>query len=160
MHWFKTPEASNAPYQKLGKGGLLADLTKRELKIVHGFIHERDYLANEVIFDQGEDGQALYFILHGEVLICLQGRRDEPLARLDQGGFFGEMALIDNSPRSAQAIAGSECRLALLFRGDFERLMQSHAQIATKIAMQLARHLGQRMRGMLSGRQTPVEADH
>ena len=52
-------------------------------------------------------------------------------------------------PRSAQARAGSATELAVLFRGDFERLMESHAHIATQIAMQLARHLGQRLRQMV-----------
>lgn len=130
---------------------LLCDLSDRELKIVQGFVHARHYLGGEVVFDAGEEGQALYFVCSGEILICHPGQREHPLARLGAGAFFGEMALLDDSPRSAQAVAAGDSQLLALFRGDFERLMLSHAQIASKIALQLARHLGQRLRQMLAG---------
>ena len=61
--------------------------------------------------------------------------------------FFGELGLLDDWPRSAQARAAAPCELAVLFRGDFERLMASHGRIASQIALQLARHLGVRLRG-------------
>lgn len=141
----------------LGKAALLLGLRASELKIVEGFLHNRRYLPGEVIFDQGEEGQALYIVLSGQVLICQQGNVDRPIAALGAGAFFGELALLDDSPRSAQARAGEPTELAVLFRGDFERLMESHAQLASRIAMQLARHLAQRLRNMVS--QAPVEAE-
>ncbi len=61
------------------------------------------------------------------------------------------MALIDNAPRSAQARAAENCTVVVLFRGDFLSLMHSHALIASKIAMQLARHLGARLRTQVRG---------
>lgn len=135
---------------RLGRTPLLAGLRASELNIVEAFMHDRRYLADEVIFDQGEEGQALYVIVSGRVAICHPGRLESPIAVLGTGDFFGELALLDNSPRSAQARAAEPTELAVLFRGDFERLMQSHAHIASQIAMQLARHLGQRLRGMVA----------
>lgn len=134
----------------LGKTTLLSGLRSSELNIVEGFLHKRRYLPGEVVFDQDEDGQALYIVLAGQVLICRPGQADRPIARLGAGEFFGELALLDDSPRSAQARAGETSELAVLFRGDFERLMESHAQLASRIAMQLARHLGQRLRSMVA----------
>ena len=126
---------------------LFVDLNSREMKIVNGFMHERSYLKDEVIFDEGEDGQAIYFIRSGQVLICHQGQSEKAIATLDRGNFFGELALLDDAPRSAQARAAENCTLAVFFRGDFMGLMHSHALIASKIALQLARHLGVRLRG-------------
>lgn len=134
----------------LGDSYLFGSLKPRQQKVVESFIHQRQYLAGEVIFDQGEEGQALYVILSGTVVICPQGRQAEPISTLEAGNFFGELALLDDAPRSAQAVAASPCSIAVLFRGDFERLMESHAEIASRIAVQLARYLGQRLRQMVS----------
>jgi CRP-like cAMP-binding protein len=139
---------SNLPkrLRELKKMSLFVELTRREMKIVDGFMHERHYLKEEVIFDEGEEGQAIYIILEGKVLICHQGQADKPIATLESGNFFGELALLDDAPRAAQARAAQDCTLVVLFRGDFMNLMLSHALIASKIALQLARHLGARLR--------------
>ena len=142
--------ASDKPAQRLNDLRnllLFVDLNTREMKIVDGFLHERTYLKDEVIFDEGEEGQAIYFILAGKVLICHPGESDHPIAVLERGNFFGELALLDDAPRSAQARAAVNCTLAVFFRGDFLGLMHSHALIASKIALQLSRHLGVRLRG-------------
>jgi CRP-like cAMP-binding protein len=119
---------------------LLADLVPRELKVVSALLHRRRLLAGEIIFDEGEEGQAIYFILAGEVTICRQGGEESPIARLLAGQSFGELALLDGTPRSAQARAASDCELGAMFRGDFFRLMESHAAIAAKISFRLARY--------------------
>ena len=126
---------------------LFSTLSPRELKTVDGLLHERNYLKDEVIFDQGEEGQALYIIESGKVLLCRQGQAVAGrVAELGEGRLFGELALLDNSPRAAQARALENCSLAVLFRADFLGLLETHAVIASKIALQLARHIGQRLR--------------
>ena len=126
---------------------LFSTLSPRELKTVDGLLHERSFLKDEVIFDQGEEGQALYIVESGKVLICRQGQSaDGRIAELSPGRLFGELALLDNSPRAAQARAAENCTLAVLFRADFLGLLETHAMIASKIALQLARHIGQRLR--------------
>ncbi len=142
--------------RELNRMSLFADLTRREIRVVDGFMHERNYLQGEVVFDEGEQGEALYLVLEGQVLICRQGQLDQPIANLGAGQFFGELALLDDAPRSAQARASDDCTLLVLFRGDFLGLMQSHGLIASKIAMQLARHLGARLRASTSGAARPL----
>lgn len=142
--------------RELEKMPLFADLTRREIRVVDGFMHERNYLEQEVIFDEGEKGEAFYVVLEGKVLICRQGQADQPIATLGTGNFFGELALLDDAPRSAQARAAENCTLLVLFRGDFLGLMHSHGVIASKIAMQLARHLGARVRSMASSERGPL----
>lgn len=124
---------------------LFVDLSPAELAIVDGLLHERDYLADEIIFDEGEEGQAIYIVLDGEVLIRRQQGEGE-IARLNVGTFFGELALLDSAPRMAQARAATACKLAVFFRDDFLGLLDTHGRIASKIARQLARHIGRRLR--------------
>ncbi len=142
--------------RELHKMGLFTELSRREVRVVDGFMHERNYLKDEVIFDEGEQGEAFYLVLEGQVLICRQGQMDEPIATLDAGQFFGELALLDDAPRSAQARAAEDCTLLVLFRGDFLGLMLSHSLIASKIAMQLARYLGARLRVSARGDTRPL----
>jgi CRP/FNR family cyclic AMP-dependent transcriptional regulator len=150
MLWFSRANQAIKVSHRLANTELFCNLTERELKIVDAFVHERQYLAGEVVFDAGEEGQALYIIVSGSVAISLPGQHEAPLAELKSGDFFGELGLLDDWPRSAQVRANAQSELAVFFRGDFERLMDAHAQIASKIAMQLARHLGQRLRQMLA----------
>ena len=144
---FKSREPSTR-LRELMRMTLFAELSRREVRVVEGFMHERRFLAHEIVFDQGEQGEAFYVVLEGHVLICRQGQPDTPLAVLGPGSFFGELALLDDAPRSAQARARDNCKLLVLFRGDFLGLMQSHGLIASKIAVQLARHLASRVRNM------------
>ena len=125
---------------------LFATLSSRELRIVDGLLHDRHYLKDEIVFDEGEEGQALYVVLSGRVLICRQG---EPvtgrIAEIPAGTLFGELALLDGAPRVAQARAAEDCLLAALSRADFTRLVETHGAIASKIALQLARDLGRKL---------------
>lgn len=143
------PRKTSPRLERLHGLSLFVNLTPDELEIVDGLLHERPYLEGEVIFDEGEEGQAIYIVASGEVLICRQGQGDAGrMARLGPGTFFGELALLDDSPRSAQARAASTCQLIVFFRDDFVGLLDTHARIASKISRQLACHLGSRMRAM------------
>lgn len=126
---------------------LFGDLSAGELRNVDGLLHQRTYIKNEIVFDEGEEGQAIYFILSGSVLICRQGRpTDGAIAVLDAGQCFGELALLDNSPHMAQVRAAEDCTLAVLFRDDFLGLLHTHALLASKLSLGLARILGSRLR--------------
>lgn len=137
----------SADIEGLRKLSLFEGLSKQELTIVARLLHTREYLTGEVIFDEGEVGQAIYLLLEGQVTICRQGSlEDGHLATLGAGEFFGELCLLDDSVRTAQVRASSDCKMAVLFREDFNGLMESHLRIAHKIGRQLLRHLGQRLR--------------
>ena len=166
------PRKTTPRLERLQNLSLFVNLTPAELQIVDGLLHERSYLEGEVIFDEGEEGQAIYIVASGEVLIsrqeqvdpgrAAQARLNEQaifpprrrqgdtgrVAQLGPGTFFGELALLDNSPRSAQARAATPCQLIVFFRDDFVSLLDTHARIASRISRQLACHLGARMRTM------------
>ncbi len=133
--------------KRLRDVSLFKGLSLRELSIVDGLMHQRNYLADEVIFDEGEKGQAIYIVLEGSVLLCRPGQGAQGrIADLLPGAFFGDMALLDNLPRAAQARAMTPCVLAVYFREDFLALMETHARIASKIALQLALQMAHRLR--------------
>lgn len=127
-------------------------LNVRELKIVNNLLHERVYLKNEIVFDEGEEAQALYIILSGRILICHQGK---PIAgkigELETGRLFGELALLDNSKRSTQARASEDTTVVVFFRDDFLNLLETHLKIASKLSLQLARHIGKRLKETVTG---------
>jgi CRP/FNR family cyclic AMP-dependent transcriptional regulator len=132
---------------RLRSVSLFQALSLGELAIVDGLMHQRNYQADEVVFDEGEEGQAIYIVLAGTVKLCRAGQSEQTvIAELGPGGFFGDMALLDNLPRAAQARAQTDCLLAVYFREDFISLMETHARIASKIALQLALQMARRLR--------------
>jgi CRP/FNR family cyclic AMP-dependent transcriptional regulator len=150
--FLKTPTLS--PRQRrLQNTPLFRSLKPLEIKLVDGLMHERRYLPDEIVFDEGEEGQALYVVMSGHLQIS---RGQDParhvVNQLGPGSFFGDLALLDNSPRSAQVRAIDTCELAVFFRDDFLALMETDAVIGYKISLALARHIGQRLRNYLDGR--------
>ena len=141
------PQLKSMPKQlsRLQALSLFATLNARELRLVEGLLHERDYLAGEVIIDAGEEGQAIYIVFSGKVIISKPGAAHEMIAELGPGTFFGEMALLDNAERAGQARALEPCHLGVLFRTDFLSLLETDARTASKVSMQLARHLARRL---------------
>ena len=91
------------------KAGVLDEkgLTNDELKVLAAIAEAGTYDTDQVIFEEGDPGDALYIVFEGKVRIVkhIPGVGDEALAILERGDFFGEMAVIDRSPRSATAIA-------------------------------------------------------
>lgn len=141
-----------AVLQPLRQIKLFSSLNARELKVVQALRHERQYLAGEIVFDEGDEGQAIYAVVEGEVeILRADGNRQLRLALLGSGEVFGELALLDQAPRAAQARAYSDCRLVVFFRADFMSLLETHPKIASKIALALARHLGGRLRQANAG---------
>ena len=126
---------------------LFSALSRSELRVVDGLLHKRGFLQGEIIFDEGEEGQALHVVITGRVLICRQGEPESGrVTEIEAGVAFGELALLENVPRALQARAAEDCVLASLARSDFESLLDTHAVIASKILLQLARHLGRLLR--------------
>ena len=159
MFGFLKPPPLSPRLHRLKNSALFGSLTPLELKIVDGLMHERRYLTDEIVFDEGEEGQALYVIMAGRVAIHRSGAGGayQRVTELEPGSIFGDLALLDNTPRNAQARALENCELAVFFRADFMGLMETDAVIGYKISLALARLMSQRLRAWMSG-DTPVEA--
>ena len=122
-------------------------LSNRQLKSVSDIMFERTYETDESIFEEGQPGAALFLILHGKVAIeiCRETSTTR-LAVLEKGAFFGEMALLDDTPRSANARALEPTRTLALYRNDLNGLVHRDAKTACQIYRSLAATIGDRLR--------------
>jgi CRP-like cAMP-binding protein len=100
------------------------------------------------VFREGDEGDHLYIVASGAVRISriYPGAGEEALAVLKRGACFGEMALLDRSVRSTDAVVDARCRLLTIARDDFERLLESDKEIATKVLRSVVRLLSDRLR--------------
>lgn len=98
-----------------------------------------DVAPGTTVMRRGQPGDCMYFIAQGEVEVRLS---PEPL-RLGPGTFFGEMALITGEPRSATAVAASECQLLTLDLADFRALAGCHPDLAEAIEEEAKRRRAQ-----------------
>jgi CRP/FNR family transcriptional regulator, cyclic AMP receptor protein len=98
----------------------------------------RNFKAGEVIFREGDPAQELFIVQSGEVEIRLGNR---VLEILPQYGIFGEMALIDNAPRSATAVAASDAKLVPVSEKQFLFLISNTPYFALNVMRVMARRL-------------------
>jgi len=106
------------------------------------------FAEKQAIFAEGDTGDKLYLILSGAVRISrsVQGMGEEALAVLRPGDYFGEMALIDDFPRSADAKAHEDCRLFVLNKEDLEDLLFVDRDLAYDLLWTFVRTLSGRLR--------------
>ncbi|HTO22683.1 MAG TPA: cyclic nucleotide-binding domain-containing protein [Spirochaetia bacterium] len=103
---------------------------------------QRNYPKNTMIFSESEPGTELYIIQKGVVKITkIVDDNEVLLAMLKTGDIFGEMALLENKPRSASAIANEDCSLMAVNKTNFERMVQSQPQLITRLTTLLAERL-------------------
>jgi CRP-like cAMP-binding protein len=101
--------------------------------MINYFIHAKEfeeYKAGQVIFEEGTDGNVMYAIKEGQVDIIHNGKTIETL---NAGEFFGEMALVDQSPRSANAIAKTDCKIIVVNQHRFLFLVQETPTFALQV---------------------------
>ena len=109
-------------------------MAKEEPRINVSFGKHMALKSNSRIFSEGDSGSEMYVILSGKVKILISsGDHLLTLANLKKGDFFGEMALLEQLPRSASAEAVNEVELIALGTEDFKFLVQQHPEIAMKV---------------------------
>jgi len=96
----------------------------------------------EVLFREGEDGDLMFVIQSGAVRITKAVKGEEKtLAILGAGEFFGEMAILNNKPRTATAVVEQAAQVLVLGARTFEQMVISNAEIAVRLIKKLARRL-------------------
>jgi len=107
--------------------------------------NEKDVISipsGQEIFKDGDRGDAMYVVLSGTVSIVHNGKWIEDV---DSGSIFGEMALIDDQPRSASAVAKSDVQLARVDQKRFEFLVQYSPFFAVEVMRIMAKRLRRRL---------------
>jgi CRP-like cAMP-binding protein len=127
--------------QQLATVPLLADLDDRVRRRLAEVGKRRTYGADEVIVKEGSTGTALYIILSGRARVEREG---QALGELAPGDFFGELALIEEHPRSATVVAVAETDCLLFPAWEFTALLKEHPEVAVPIMRALISRLHRR----------------
>ena len=135
-------------FDMLKKVPIFQDLGRREFNKIESILHRRNWNADEGIINEGDPGVGMYIIVAGEVRITQVGEDgvQQQLATLTGGDFFGEQALLDESPRTASAYANETCRIIGFFRPDLLELIESNPRLGLKIVMRLSQMISVRLR--------------
>lgn len=121
---------------------------RRQMGILFKALAARNYHRGEVLFSEGDIGRALFILESGRVELTQQGPagRSQRLALLEPGDYFGEMALIEERPRTATATALEEVRAYLLYKTELARLLHHAPVVAATILAHLVEILSARLR--------------
>ena len=124
------------------------DFSKKEFSELEKLVHHRTYASGDFVFKNRAPGEGMYIIMKGTIKITIGTRSGDErvLAELKEGDFFGELALFDNEPRSANALATTDSKLIGFFTADLLSLQDRNPQMTNKIIMNLGSMLGERLR--------------
>ncbi len=130
------------------QSSIFKDLDDDELDRILEICKLQEFKFGQHIFKEGEKGNRLYIVSEGEVRISrdVPGSGEEALAVLKKGACFGEMAVLDRSERSTDAIANTDCKLLTISRSDFDLLLDFNRELAYKVLWSVVRLLCERLR--------------
>ena len=132
----------------LRRCALFESLSAEQVEKVAEIAIGRDVAEGQPIFREGSTGDEMFVIVAGTVRISkeIPGAGEEALTLLGPGSYFGEMAAIDDAPRSADAVAHTACGLLAIRREDLDRLMFLDKDLAYAVLWAFVRTLSSRLR--------------
>lgn len=126
---------------------MFTGLSKKEINEIEKLTHERTYQAGESIFKQLAPAEGMFIIISGAVEIYFENKGIKNiLAELGDHEFFGEIALLDDKPRTASAVAQKPSVLLGFFKPDLLSLMDRNPVLSNKILTNLGTVLSERLR--------------
>ena len=118
------------PTEILLKVPFFKEIPPQEIDRVIEYLRPLSLTENQVIISQGERGESLFLIGRGVIRVCRESRgKEEELATLIAGDFFGEMALLHNEPRTATCRTVTPCVLYELHSDDINELAEANSSI-------------------------------
>ncbi len=130
-------------YRTLGSLDLFKHLNFRETTLLLNIAEERTFKRDEIILKEGESGSTMYVVVQGR---CSVLKGTTKIGEIVEGSYFGEMALVDNSPRSATVVADTDTVCLCFDRKELFTLMRSQPNIAVKLLWNIAQVLSFRLR--------------
>lgn len=128
----------------LARVDLFSSLDRKDLQMLARSCQERMYSAGSPLIKQGDTGVGLYVIISGHVKVTLANNPDRPeedLGTQGPGSVLGEMALLDDLPRSATVTAVDDVTALLLPVWEFRTTVRNHPEIALKMLAAMSRRL-------------------
>ena len=116
------------------------DLSDEEIRLVADACHEERHISGDILFMEGSTADRCYLVLEGLVEVWRDYDQTKPslLGIHGPGHFFGELALLDELPRSATVVARENARVLFLYREDFRALILSHSSIALSVMVSIS----------------------
>ncbi len=132
---------------KLRDIDLFHRLSESALEAIASIIYTKEYRRGTKIFSDGGPGRAMYIIQSGEVRISKDTPvGEECLAVLAAGSYFGEMALLEAEPRSADAWASRQCTVSVIDKDDLMRVMDGDKALSSELLWSFVGTLCRRLR--------------
>src|SRR5690348_17983055 len=127
----------------LGRAPLFEALDEEGTKALRAGVHDVALARGDRLFDEGDAGDRLYVVLEGKIKLTRTAPdgRENLLAVMGPGEMFGELSLFDPRPRTASAVAVTECRLAGLGHDDLRPWLTGHPEVAVHLLRALAQRL-------------------
>lgn len=126
---------------------LLTEMTDQQMQKFIELLEKVKVRAFSPIVKQGEHGDAMFLILDGEARVSVRAEgKEDIIATLGVGDFFGEIALFDEGPRSADVFANKDCTLLRLSKKNVETIVSDHPELAARFMIAMNRFLGDRIR--------------
>lgn len=132
---------------------LFSDLSARALGKVVSIMHVKHYAKNDIVFNEGQEGKVFYIVKSGEVAVT-KGNR--VVFKLGPGSFFGEMALLEEMPRTATIVAGMPTELYLIYKIKFDEMIDYNPGVGVRIVRALASILSERLRETMENQPAEV----
>jgi CRP-like cAMP-binding protein len=138
-----TPTRGKEALESLRAIPLFSQVSDADLELIASLLIERRYARNTTIVEEGLPGDYMYVIREGRVKVTKLSDegREKILNFLDEGGFFGEMALLDRAPRIASVKTLKPVRLLALSRTDFLNALRTSPDLAMAVIQELVRRL-------------------
>ncbi len=132
----------------LGKIEMFSELSDDEIAVIINYMSLYELKAGETLFEEGDIGQYVCFVVDGKVDILKKSVSGAPIVitTLGQGYSIGEMSMIDRTPRSATVRAKTDVTLAVLAQSGFKLILEKHPYIGIKILIGFSRFLSENMR--------------
>ncbi len=150
-NFFKGDQKKKTIVNSLKQNVLFRDLSTSQLNSLADVVHFRNYRNQEVVFSQGDPGVGMYLIVNGRIDIYIEDGGIEADQRkniclLNEGDFFGEMALVENAGlRTATAISHGDSDLLGFFKPDLVEIINRSPEMGVKILWSLGQILSRRL---------------
>ena len=126
---------------------ILADMDERQLASFLRYMEVLKLLPNATVFNKGDHGDAMFLVLQGELRArVMVGGRESTLATMTVGECFGEMAVIDEGPRSADVLVNQECVLLKISADALKRVFKEAPALAAPFLLGLSKTISSRVR--------------
>ncbi len=122
---------------------LFSGLSNTELEEIIGITAKRSFPKNNVIINEGDETDSLYLIITGKVKIVLSDEdgKEITISILEPNDYFGELALIDDEPRSARVVTMEKCQFCVINQSDFNNVLDNNPSLVRNLLKGLSKRL-------------------